>query len=107
MLGATCNMTRPSAPSPATITTHAGAPSCSIYVAIGGDDKNPGTSPTEAKATVAAGIAATRAFSADKKTLCIGAGTFYLDATVEVTSADSGLSIQGDASGGTWLSGAK
>lgn len=40
------------------------------------------------------------------RTVCFGAGTFYLDATLELTSADSDLTLQGDASGGTWFSGA-
>lgn len=50
-------------------------------------------------------VAATRGLSPGPRTLCIGNGTFYLDATLVLTPEDSHLSITG--AGGTWLSGAK
>ena len=104
MLGATCNMTRPEPPPPiATGPEWAG--SCNIYVSAAGSDSNPGTSATAAKKTVSAGLEATRTLKAPK-TLCVGKGTFYLDATLEVTAQDSGLTITGSAAG-SWISGAK
>eukprot|EP00035_Acanthoeca_spectabilis_P019901 m.430160 g.430160 ORF g.430160 m.430160 type:complete len:990 (+) comp17121_c0_seq1:2833-5802(+) len=104
MLGSLCNQTRPEGPPPAPAAADAKA-DCSIYVATTGDDSKSGTSPSEALKTPAAGVAAARKMSG-ARTVCFGAGTFYLDATLELTSADSDLTLQGDASGGTWFSGA-
>eukprot|EP00037_Helgoeca_nana_P024366 m.258539 g.258539 ORF g.258539 m.258539 type:complete len:924 (+) comp26623_c0_seq1:107-2878(+) len=105
MLGTLCNQTRPPAPPPSTTPPHAGA-NCNIYVAVDGDDTKSGTSPATAVKTPAAGVAAARKLSG-ARTVCIGAGTFYIDATLELTAADSDLTVQGAAGGATWLSGAR
>jgi hypothetical protein len=110
MLGSLCNETRPSptqVPAPAALDSSA----CAIFVDVGGDDAQSGTTSKTAKATLAAGIAATRTGASGAKTLCVGVGTFYLDAPLQLTAADSGLTIQGetpsDGRGGrTWISGA-
>ena len=104
MLGRVCNQSRPEratdAPAPL-----AAAAACSMFVAIGGDDSHAGSSAATAKKTVAAGIEATRKLSG-AKTLCVGAGTFYLEAPLDILAADSGLTIQG-VPNATWLSGAR
>ena len=106
MLGSLCNRTRPDPtaaaaaaaalpPPSSSAAAAAAAATCSIYVATAGKDTNSGASPAAAKATVAAGIAATRRLGAGApKLLCVGGGTFYLDAPLELTAADSLLTIQ-------------
>ena len=67
---------------------------CTLYVATNGNDSNPGTSPSTAKKTVQAAVEASRKLKGDK-TICVGAGTFRLASTIELTSADSHLTISG------------
>ena len=60
---------------------------------------------------IAAGVEATRKLSGPK-VLCVGVGTFHLDAPLALTAADSGLTIQGETpnagrDGRTWISGAQ
>ena len=105
MLGSLCNETRPEAAPQPQPTLGEVATACSIYVAVDGDDSHAGTTTASAKKTIAAGIEATRALTA-AKTLCVGAGTFYLDAPLDLTAQDSGLAIHGEPNA-TWLSGAK
>mmetsp|Transcript_6753 Transcript_6753/g.20057 ORF Transcript_6753/g.20057 Transcript_6753/m.20057 type:complete len:924 (-) Transcript_6753:1392-4163(-) len=103
LLGTLCNETRPAAPPPPP------APSqqdCAFYVATDGSDSNHGTTPTSAFLSPSKGVAAGRG-SASGKTVCFGPGVFYLTETVELTAADSGITLQGSAAGQTWFSGAK
>eukprot|EP01047_Picozoa_sp_COSAG01_P027985 COSAG01_NODE_1866_length_9033_cov_5.018359_3_plen_373_part_00 len=110
MLGSLCNQTRPP-PAPAlptglstAVTNPAG---CSIYVsAAHGSDSHDGKTSKTAKATVGAGIEATRKVGGATRTLCVGGGTYYLTGPLSLTAADSGLTIQGEAPGRTWISGA-
>ena len=107
MLGSLCNKTRPAAapaPPPPQLAATSAA-DCSIFVSVDGDDSHAGTSAGAAKATVAAGVEATRALTG-AKTLCVGAGTFYLTEPLELTPKDSGLAILGEPNA-TWLSGAR
>jgi len=102
MLGATCNMTRPTeAPTRRVIAKS----DCDIFVAVDGDDSHAGTSTITALKTPAAGVLAMRRVQKKEKVLCIGAGTFFLKKQLELGSADSGLTIRGSA-GETWISGA-
>lgn len=103
--------TSPGSPQPQAAAGPASPSDCTIYVDLTGSDQNAGTGPGKAaKLTIAAGLEAVRAAPAGAgagKALCVGTGTFHLDATVVITAADAHLTIQGDAAGGTWLSGAK
>ena len=113
MLGSLCNKTRPTSFStpPLIPAPSGGGANCDIFVAVGGDDGHAGTTFKTAKATLQAGIAASRKLRTGNKTLCVSVGTFYLDAPLELTSADSGLTIRGETpndgrNGRTWISGA-
>ena len=110
-LDALCNRTRPLRP------VARGAPplaqraeaSPTIYVATSGDDGAVGTVAAP-KRTIAAGLAATRALPAGPKVLRIGSGTYHLEATLNLTSADSHLTIEAYGSGAgdaVWISGAQ
>ena len=103
MLTTLCNRTAPTVgavPPAHEYITAANA----IFVAVDGDDANPGTSATKPKRTISSGLVATRAMSAPK-TLSIAEGTYYPASTVVLTSADSGLDIAGQ--GAVWISGAQ
>lgn len=112
MLGSLCNKTHPARFSaPPLAPTPSGDGACDVFVAVGGDDTHAGTTFQTAKATLQAGIVATRKLQTGNKTLCVSVGTFYLDAPLELTGADSGLKIQGETpndgrNGKTWISGA-
>ena len=105
MLGNVCNATRPVAMATEVAVTGGPDPECSLFVAVGGDDRNNGTTAATAKQTVAAGIEASRKISGPR-TLCIGPGQFFLEAPLDIRSADSDLTIQGSPNA-TWLSGAR
>ena len=114
MLGTTCNMTRPvvgGGPSPrqtAAVGGGGGAP-CDVFVAVDGNDSHSGTSAATALRSPAAGLAASRVVKPGglPRVLCLGAGTFFLDAELDLGSVDSHLTIRGSADGQTWLSGAR
>ena len=113
MLGSLCNETRPSEEAAPALGAAERRPEadCSVFVATTGDDSHAGTSAATAKKTVAAGVEATRKLSGPK-VLCVGVGTFHLDAPLALTAADSGLTIQGETpnagrDGRTWISGAQ
>ena len=106
MLGATCNMTRPAA-APDSRPAIVAEAACDVYVAVDGDDSHSGKSAATALKTPAAGLAASRSLGSRPRVLCIGAGTYFLDAELTVTALDSHLTIRGSSDGQTWLSGAR
>jgi hypothetical protein len=74
-----------------------------VYVAVNGDDTNPGTEAKPMK-TVGAGLLASRKLTGPK-ILMVGPGTYYLTSTLMLTEKDENLLIT--STGQVWLSGAK
>jgi hypothetical protein len=109
MLGSLCNKTysdiaRPASAEPAIVRENPRPADSTIYVAVSGDDSNPGTEAKPMK-TVGAGLVASRKIPGPAKTLSVGPGTYYLTSTLTLTDKDEGLLITG--TGKVWLSGAK
>ena len=103
MLGSTCKQTRPSKALSRETTSHRSSV-CDIFVAVDGNDAHTGTTAAAALRTAQAGLVASRKLRKKQRVLCIGGGTFYLSKALELTPADSGLTIQGSRD--SWLSGA-
>jgi hypothetical protein len=108
MLGSLCNKTysdiaRPELRLDSAIVQETQDADSTIYVAVNGDDKNPGTQDKPMK-TVGAGLVASRKL-AGPKTLSIGPGTYFLTSTLLLTDKDENLLIA--STGQVWLSGAK
>jgi hypothetical protein len=83
-----------------------GAAGGALYVdGVAGSDSNSGSIDAPLR-TAAAGLARSRAL-ARPATLFLRAATYYLDSTLELSAADSGLTIAAYNGEAAWLSGAR
>ena len=85
-------------------------PDISVYVdAVKGDDDNPGTSDKPVK-TIQAAIRIYRYKKTSKSEqglISLGAGTYFLTDTINITAEDNNLVILGESSDNTFISGGK
>ena len=96
----------PSAPHRAPPAPAAPAPAGVLYVdGVGGSDANPGTLDAPLR-TLPVGLAKSRALPRPAA-LYLRAATYYLSATLELGSADSGLTVAAYAGEAVWVSGAQ
>jgi hypothetical protein len=78
-----------------------------IFVTLDGSDSNPGTKEQPVK-TIGQALLLTRKIVALDKQIAIGAGTYYLGSTIELTDEDQGLVITTTSGqSDVWLSGAQ
>jgi hypothetical protein len=112
MLGSLCNKTftpPQSTLSAASKNTPGQAVSdgSTIFVTPDGSDSSPGTKEQPVK-TIGQALLLTHTVSAPGKQISIGAGTYYLGSTLELTDADQGLVITTTSGkSDVWLSGAQ
>jgi hypothetical protein len=84
---------------PVVVNATGAAPSaCGYYVAVTGNDRNNGTSPTTPFATLEKAQSAMR--SSNSKIVCLRAGTFNRTAPLKLTSADNGQTWRYDPQDG-------